>query len=165
MALENENPVGLLAGNWRASMITHGLDGPSVRSDDLRSVKRWIGDGRYMREEIAGPFGGKRHEKLTVLGFNDTRARFEFFTADNYDAVLLLYTSEAGAKPDAREIVMSVEYASPDKTGADGPATFVHMRTVIAIEDRNNHSLRNFYRTGGQPEQLFLEINYVREQD
>lgn len=144
-------------------MTTHDLGGAITRSDEIGSIKSCFGDGRYVREEIAGPFGGKQHEKMTVLGYNETRARFEFFPADNHDGVLLLYTGEPGADAGTREIVMSAEYAAPDETGEARPASFVRVHTVITIEDRNRHSLRTFYRPGGAPERLFLELMYVRD--
>ena len=153
----------LLVGSWRVDMATHDPSGTVTRSGAIRSTKRLFGDGRYVREEIAGAFGGARHEKMTVLGYNQTRARFEFFTADNHDGVLLLYTGQAGAPADAREIIISADYAAPDATGAGGAANFVNVRTVITIEDRDRHRLHNYYRPGGEPERLFLDLRYQRD--
>lgn len=56
-------------------MVTYGADGPIRSKSPLLANKDLFGDGRYIREEINGEFGGARHQKLTLLGFNNTRGR------------------------------------------------------------------------------------------
>jgi hypothetical protein len=148
-------------GDWRVSMSTTTARGEATRSDDIRSRKRWIGDGRYVREEVEGTFRGRSHSKLTLLGFNNIRGRYEYVTADNYDAAILLYVSSPGDPGDGRRIEMFSDYVyagdGPEPTG-----TLVTIRTVIEIEGSNRHILRNYYGAPGQDEYLFLEYDYRR---
>ena len=150
----------LLEGDWRLTMSVWSEDGQLTRSDGLRARKRLIADGRYLREEIEGAFAGGPHEKLTVLGYNATRGRFEYVTADNHDAVLLLYLSAAGVRADATSVELWAEYAAPRE--GDG-ADFVLIRTEIISEGADRHVLRNHYRPGGGPERPFLEYVYARD--
>ena len=105
MNLEHEHAAFRpLIGSWRITMTTHPVGGEPITSDAVRADKSWFGAGRYVREEVSGSFGAKPHNKVTVLGFNPTRERYEYVTADDHDAVILLSTSRPGEAGDGREI-------------------------------------------------------------
>ena len=152
-----------MIGQWRIAMATHKADGSSTRSDDVRAAKSWFGDGRYIREVVSGTFGGAKHEKLTVLGFNNVRNRYEYSTADNYDAAITLYTTAPGASTDdPRRIEMFTDYVDAGTgRGRDGHAG--HHTDAHRDRQRDRHTLRNFYKAPGQTEYLFLEYDYRRE--
>ena len=149
-----------LIGSWTITMTTHSADGERITSAAVRSDKRWFGAGRYVQEQIAGTFGGKPHDKVTVLGFNPTRARYEYVTADDHDAVIILSTSRPGEAGDGREINLFAEYLMPAESG--GGAVLVTLRTHLSIPHATGHVLRNFYRAPGGEERLFLEYRYQR---
>lgn len=151
-----------MEGQWSLDMTTWSEEGQASWAPGLRSRKEVIADGRYLREQIEGPVSGGRHEKLTLLGYNLTRSRFEYFTADNYDGVMLLYVSAPGVEASSREVELLAEYAQPDNAG-QGPARFVTIRTVLSVESADRHVVRNFYRPGGRPERPFLEYVYTRQ--
>lgn len=152
-----------LIGSWQVTMSTWSEDGEETQSDQITAQKEWFADGRYIKELVAGEFGNEHHEKLTLLSYNLTRARFEYLTADNHDGVLLLYAgAPGGAKCDNR-IEMFAEYAAPDEQG-QAAAGFIVIRTVIEVESSQQHVLRNFYRPGGRPERLFLQYIYTRNE-
>lgn len=144
-------------------MTTWAEDGTSTKSGAVRADAGVIAEGRYLREELAGDFGGVRHEKLSLLGWNATRARYEYVTADNHDGVLLLYATLPGQAGSENGVELFADYAAPDESGAGRGATFVTIRTVLALHGRDQRSLRNFYRAAGQVERPFLEYVYTRE--
>ena len=153
-----------LIGDWSVRMSVRSPDGTTTSSDQVHASKRWFGDGRYVREDLSGTFDGTPHEKLTVLGFNATRARYEYATADNHDAVVLLYLSQAGAYSDGahddRRFELFSDYLMPDENGAT--PRLVTIRTLITVVDRTHHELRTYYRPPGGDEVPFLEYVYRR---
>jgi hypothetical protein len=148
-----------LVGRWSVAMATHGPDGP-VRADGLTAEKRWFADGRYVQEVLAGAFAGAHHEKRTLLGLNPTRGRYEYVTADNHDAVLLLYTGRPGAAGDERRLDLWAEYVSPGDAAPRG--VLLTVRTTLTVVSDDEHTLANFYAEPGQPERPFLEYHYRR---
>lgn len=159
---ERHRALSPLIGAWRVAMATHGADGRTTRSEEIRARKDWFGDGRYVREEVSGTFAGVPHAKLTLLGFNNLRHRYEYVTADNYDAVLLLHTSAAGVEPgDPGRIEVFAEYVEAGE-GEQASGTLILIRTVIEIVSDDHHLLRNLYRAPDRPERPFLEYDYRR---
>ena len=102
-----------LIGRWNVAMTTTTEHSEPTRATGLVAVKSWFADGRYVREDIQGMFGGGKHEKLTLLGFNATRHRYEYMTADNHDGVILLYVSSPGDRSDQATLTLFTEYAMP----------------------------------------------------
>ena len=154
-------PLDLLVGSWQLTMATTSPDGVTTRADGLRATKTWFGDGRYVREEIEGQFGGERYKKMTLLGYNRTRDRFEYVTADNHDGVILYFVTAPSAAGDGYEITLFADYAMPDELKKDA-AAFITIRTTLSIESRERHILRNAYRYPGGSEKPFLEYVYTR---
>ena len=151
-----------LIGNWSVEMTTRDAEGNvTSSSNSIHAEKRFIGDGRYVREDISGEIGGGQHEKLSILGFNNIRSRYEYSTADNFDAVILLYTSAPGSDLDPCRIETFAKYVyAGDEQSPVG--TLVTIRTVIEIESDDRHILRNYYNAPGADEYLFLEYIYSR---
>ena len=159
---ERHAALAPLIGRWAVAMTTHAPDGSSTRSDDVRAVKTWFGDGRYVREDVDGTFGGIRHEKLTILGFNNIRERYEYTTADNHDAVVTFYITAPGADiANRRRIEVFTDYVDAGQ-GEDATGALVVIRTLIEIVSDDHHTLRNFYKAPGREEYLFLQYDYRR---
>jgi hypothetical protein len=123
--------LNILLGRWRVDMTTHGEDGPVRSEKPLRAEKSQFGEGRYVHERVEGDFGGSRHEKLTLLGFNNTRSRYEYATADNHDAVLLLYVSRPDASEAGDVIDLYADYVSPGDAAPRGVLLAVRTRLEI----------------------------------
>ena len=160
MAQEITDALDLLVGSWQVTMTIMSAGGESTCADGLRANKAWVADGRYVSEEIEGDFGSERHKKRTLLGYNRTRDRFEYVTADNHDGVILFFVTPPAAAGDGREITLFADYAMPDEAGKN-TATFVTIRTTLVIESRERHTLRNAYRYPGGVEKPFLEYVYT----
>lgn len=150
-----------LIGLWRLDMTIHGPDGSTRSKHPLQAEKTWFGDGRYVLERIEGEFGGGRHQKLTLLGFNNTRSRYEYVTADNHDAVLLLYTSRPDALKGERLIDLYADYVSPGDAAPRG--VLLTVRTRLEILGPDEHVLTNAYAEPGSDQRPFLEYRYRRE--
>ena len=152
--------LNLLIGSWNVLMTTHQEDNSVFSSDTIQSQKHWFSD-RYVQETVSGVFGGKPHNKLTLLTYNQTQKRFEYMTADDHDTVILLYTSRFDSINGAREINVYSEYLMPGKSSE--PPQLITVRTNICVHEADRHSLKNFYRVPGTPEErLFLEYDYRR---
>ena len=158
--MQPDRTVAALVGSWRIAMTTWADDGTPTRADGLVADVVLIGGGRYAREQVTGDFAGASHEKLTLFGWNATRARYEYMTADNHDGVILLYTTAPGAAPGDAPINLFADYALPGDDGA--AATFVTIRTVVAFDGPDRRTVRNHYRPASRPERLFLEYVYTR---
>lgn len=152
-----------LAGRWRVDMTTHGPDGPTNSVEPLTAAARMIGGGRYVEERIEGTFAGGRHEKLSVLGFNATRDRFELVTADDHDAVLLHFVSRPGEAGDDDRIDLFADYVSPGDAAPRG--VLLTVRTQILVEGADRRRLVNAYRAPGGAEEPFLEYVYTRVEE
>ena len=153
----------LLVGRWQIAMATHTGTEPDrvTRSDAIYSDKSWFGGGRYIREEVRGDFAGREHTKTTILGYNNVRERYEYVTADNYDAAVLFYCSLPGQAGSGWPITLFAEYVY----AGDGPepsGSLVTIRTTIDVEGPDRHTLRNYYHSAGKAEYLFLEYVYTR---
>jgi hypothetical protein len=149
-----------LIGDWSVEMTTHGPDGAQRSDAPLRAEKSYFADGRYVLERITGAFAGAPHEKLSLLGFNNSRSRYEYVTADNHDAVLLLYATLPGASSTPECIDLFSEYVSPGDAAARG--VLLTVRTRIDIVGHAQHRLTNFYAEPGGVERKFLEYVYRR---
>jgi hypothetical protein len=153
-----------LEGKWNIVMRVWDKSGAlSVQSDTISATKTLVHDGRYIREDLSGQIGSGTHEKTSMLGFNNIRDRYEYMTADSYDAVILLYTTAPGAVLDDKQIEVYADYVhagdSEEPTGI-----LVTIRTVIKIQSKDRHVLRNYYNAPGTPEFQFLEYTYTRAQ-
>lgn len=113
------------------------------------------------RKRFSGVFGGKPHNKLTLLTYNQTQKRFEYMTADDHDTVILLYTSRSDSPDGESEINVYSEYLMAG-VSSERPQ-LVTVRTNICVHDADRHSLKNFYRAAGtREERLCLEYDYLR---
>ncbi|MEM9726301.1 MAG: DUF1579 family protein [Pseudomonadota bacterium] len=152
----------MLVGDWSMSMTVWDTEGTIVaQTTDMSASKRLVHEGRYVREDVIGRFETGPHEKTTMLGFNNIRNRYEYMTADNYDAVILLYTSAPGADLDDRRIEVFADYVyAGDEPKPSG--TLVTIRTIIEVESQDRHVLTNYYNAPGAPEYRFLRYEYKR---
>ena len=162
VAGERHRHFSLLVGEWSMSMTVWNSEGAvSAQTDDMSAKKALVHEGRYVREDVLGQFKTGPHEKTTMLGFNIIRERYEYMTADNFDAVILLYTSAPGAKLDNRRIEVFADYVyAGDDQQPSG--TLFTIRTLIEIESEDRHVLSNFYNAPGMPEYRFLRYQYTR---
>lgn len=161
-AAERHAKLQVMEGDWDVHMQVWDETGALlVETELIRSTKALVHDGRYLREDLSGPIGSGQHEKTSMLGFNNIRGRYEYMTADSYDAVILLYTTAPGAHLDDRRIEVFADYMHAGNDDAP-TGTLVTIRTVIEIEDDDHHILRNFYNAPGKDEYRFLEYGYTR---
>jgi hypothetical protein len=151
--------LALLIGHWSIEMTTHSST-DSLHSTSITATKNWFADGRYVEESVIGEFADARHQKRTLLGFNPTRGRYEYVTADNHDTVLLLYTGSPQAPRDTQRINLWTDYVSPGDAAPQG--VLLTVRTTFQITDGDLHTLSNYYSEPGQPERAFLEYKYRR---
>lgn len=162
-AAERHGKLKPMEGDWAVHMRVWDETGAlSVETDLIKSVKTLVHDGRYLREDLSGPIGSGTHEKTSMLGFNNIRSRYEYMTADSYDAVILLYTTAPGARLDDRRIEVFADYMHAGNDDAPS-GTLVTIRTIIEIEDDDRHTLRNYYNAPGKDEYRFLEYQYTRQ--
>lgn len=147
-------------GAWDVDMVTHRPDGALKSIAPLKSEKQFFGSERYVLERVEGMFGGAWHEKVTLLGFNASRGRYEYVTADNHNAVLLLYATLPGATGATECMDLFAEYVSPGDAAPRG--VLLTVRTRIEVNGPDEHRLTNYYSEPGGPERNFLEYVCTR---
>jgi hypothetical protein len=149
-----------MIGEWHIRMTTWP-DGhePAITSDQVQASKTWINDGLHVREEVQGPFGQSQHRKLTILGYNNLRQRFEFVTADNSDSVIMTYYGQADLEQ--QNLTLYGEYVFAG-TGKILTGELVRIRSVFTLDHPDRHRLSIYYTHPARQEYLFLQYQYTR---
>lgn len=150
-----------MIGDWRVEMsVWQSGQEPATCSDDLTARKVWINGNRHIREEVDGTLGGKEHAKLTILGYNNLRQRYEFVTADNSDTVIMTYYGQADET--GNTIILFGELV----LAGYGPqliGSATKLRLVFTTENDDRHALKIHYTEPAGEEYLFLEYIYTRK--
>lgn len=148
-----------MVGDWMVTMTIWSQNGEQLSSStDIKASKTWINGDIHLREEVHGLISGKQHDKLTILGYNNLRQRYEFVTADNSDTVIMSYYGQANEAE--HTITLFGEFVF----SGDGPAPtgeLIVIRSVFQVESINQHRLTIYYQHPAQNEYRFLEYLYT----
>lgn len=142
-------------GEFRAKVTIH--IGPDQKQESTGTmVNRFQLDGLYLHQDyrgdpIEGPFPcflGKGY-----WGFNTATKLYEGFWIDNASTMMQMETGLVSE--DLKSWEMRSSFKHP-QTGKD-----VHKRTVIALEDHDNHRMTSYFGEG-ENEAKTMEIEYRR---
>lgn len=167
-----------MVGEWNVVLHMYTGGGEIVTSAGLKSRKRLILDGRQVFEEIyEGTIAGWPHRKVTMLGYNAVNRRYEFVTADNFDAQQMVYRGARDGNSEA--ITMFADYTqaayaeivSGDELSraAGKPVSWrstvgiqMTIRDVLSISSADEHRLEMYFRPAAGEEVLGAEYLYRR---
>jgi hypothetical protein len=149
-----------LVGDWDVEMLVYpSRAAQPIVSRELRATRRWILDGRYLREELRGSFAGAPASRDGVLGYNRLERRMEWVTVDTFEPGQMIYLGR-GAETAKKFSVFgeSVEAGM----GLTPTGRKRALRFEFEISDDDSHVQRIFVTYPGEPEFLFVEQRFTR---
>lgn len=154
-----------LEGNWRATkqiFIALGTAENPATSDQITTIRSWIGGGRHLLDITQGSIGGNSYYRMGVLSFGTIDRRYEFATFDGMNANSMLYRSEAMGRP-GNEIILSGTFTDQGLLGEAFAGKTIPMRTIIRIDGPDRHEIElRFDVPGGQQNLLIDRTVYTR---
>jgi Protein of unknown function (DUF1579) len=150
-----------LAGEWRAEgkwMIAGGTPEKPVRTDNLRTVRTWVADGRFLQDVTKGTLGGKTYWRMGLLGFSTMDRRYEWVTVDALNSMLMIYQGE----PRNDALNMTGVFTDQGLLGEATVGKQIGQRTQIIIESPDRHIIRLYMKPPGRSEFLASEMVFTR---
>lgn len=158
--------IGALAGSWRVHYEVYGTlgrsgDEPPIVSDDLRTRREWVGDGRFLEDTTVGTLMGAPYWRKGWLGYNNMGRQYEWITIDAINSSVMGYTAPPGSGPSA-PITMTGAFVDQGVAGEAYVGKTVGMKTVIHIEHNDRHRIDLYFTPPGKEELLAVRAVYVR---
>jgi hypothetical protein len=153
-----------LAGTWRVEnsiYIAIGTPDRPVVSRDITCRREWVAGGRFLRDVTEGTNGGGPYWREGLLGYSNMDERYEWVTADGFNANMMIYASDKGSGPQ-RPIVLSGVFTDQGVVGEQTAGKAVGMRTVITIESQDRHVFELYVTPPGAREFLADKKVYTR---
>jgi hypothetical protein len=145
-----------LVGTWRVEdSITIAIGTPDrpVVSDQIICRREWVAGGRFLRDVTEGTIGGGPYWREGLLGYSNMDQRYEWVTADGFNANMMIYLGDKGSGP-RLPIVMSGVFTDQGVAGEQAAGKEVGMRTVISIESQDRHIFELYVTPPGTREFL-----------
>jgi hypothetical protein len=150
-----------LVGDWTVEMLVYpGPGAAPVVSKEVTATRRWVLEGRYLREELRGIVFGNPSARDGTLGFNALEDRFEWVTVDTFEPGQMIYLGRGGDTPNRFTVFGDSTEAGfgPEPTGRKRD-----LRFEFEIRDANYNVQRIYARIPGQAEFLFVEQRFTRK--
>lgn len=150
-----------LIGEWTVEMLVYpGPGSQPIVSREVTATRRWVLDGRYVREELRGTVFGRPSARDGVIGYNRLDGRFEWVTQDTFEPGQMIYLGrdEASATKFSMWGESTEAGMAPEPTGRKR-----ELRFEFEIPNRNFNVQRIYARYPGQPEFLFVEQRFTRK--
>jgi hypothetical protein len=144
-----------LAGEWKAEVTNWMAPGAPATVTQGKAKNTWILGGRFIQGEFEGEFAGKPFHGLSLMGYDNTKQRYESVWID--DAGTALVTAEGTASDAGRVITLEGKYDCPMTGQKDRP-----MKQVYRIVSRDQHVFEMHDPTKGKDSKT-MEITYTRK--
>ncbi len=144
-----------LVGEWNAevkSWMTPGAP-PVVTKGTAKS--NWVMNGRFVQEEFTGDFFGKPFHGMSLLGYDNTKQKYQMSWVD--DASTSMFTSEGEAGENGKTLTFEGKYACPVTGRKDTP-----MKQVLTILSEDKHLFEMHDLSKGENSKT-MEITYTRK--
>lgn len=156
-----------LAGTWRVRYEVYGTlgrsgDEPPIVSDDIRTRREWVGDGRFLEDTTEGTLMGAPYWRRGWLGYNNMERRFEWITIDAVNSAFMSYAARAGSGP-SMPVTMIGSFVDQGVAGEESVGKRVGMKTIIQIETSERHRIDLYFTRPGGKETLAVRAHYVRQ--
>jgi Protein of unknown function (DUF1579) len=138
-------------GNWKAEVKCWMEPGNEPNVSQATSKTHWIFGRRFLEEEFHGEMMGKPFTGRCLLGFDNTKQKFNSVWID--DMGTAIFTSE-GRGENANKVITLEGKASCAATGR----TDVPMKQIFRVVSPDKHILEMF--NDGQKS---MEITYTRQ--
>jgi hypothetical protein len=158
--------VASLAGTWRVRYEVYGTLGrsgnePPIVSDDIRTRREWVGDGRFLEDTTEGTLMGAPYWRKGWLGYNNMERRFEWVTIDAVNSALMTYAA-APSSALSLPIIMTGLFTDQGVAGEESAGKRVGMKTVIHIDGNERHRIDLYFTRPGKKETLAVRAVYSR---
>jgi hypothetical protein len=158
--------IAPLAGTWRVRYEVYGTLGrsgeePPIVSDDIRTRREWVGDGRFLEDTTEGTLMGAPYWRKGWLGYNNMERRFEWVTIDAVNSALMTYAA-APSSALSLPIIMTGLFTDQGVAGEESVGKRVGMKTVIHIDSNDRHRIDLYFTRPGRKETLAVRAVYSR---
>ena len=161
---EGQRSLQPLEGKWRVTKslyIVAGTPEKPVVSTKMTTVRKWVGDGRFLSDTTTGELGGKPYFRTGLLGFNNEERRYQWVTADNQTPILMSYASVIGTGV-RNPIDLRGSFSDPGVTGKRNTGLVIAMRTHVEIVSNDRHVFEIWFTPPGQAELLADRMVFER---
>jgi hypothetical protein len=144
-----------LAGRWRVR--SRAWPTPDAEPVETECVKhgRLIYGGRFLIEELAGDYLGRRVEGLQLLGYDRYLRRFDFTSISSLGTATYRATGELDRSGDALTLVGEIDDAMGKRP----------VRYVVVIRDTDRHRLTAYNTLDDGEEIVAVETEFERISD
>jgi hypothetical protein len=141
-------------GSWDI-VVKMWMD-PSKPAEETKATaeRKWILGGRYVKEEVAGEFGGMKFEGAGVTGYDNLKKKYTGAWIDNMSTGLIVSEGSYDAKKNTFTFTSELPDFLTGKT--------VKGKDVLTIVDKDKLEL-NAYREMGGKEVKSMQIIYTRK--
>ena len=155
-----------LVGAWRVRYEVYGTlgrrgDEPPIVSEDVRTRREWIGEGRFIDDTTEGTLMGAPLWRRGWLGYSNIDQRYEWVTIDSVNSTMMTYVGAAGSGPKL-PISMDGVFTDQGVAGEETVGKRVGIRTVIRIDSDDRHVFELYFKRPGDKEVLAVRSVYVR---
>ena len=96
-----------LVGRWRVRYEVYGTfgrrgDEPPIVSQDIRTRRQWIGEGRFIEDTTEGSLMGAPFWRRGWLGYSNIDQRYEWVTIDSVNPTMMIYLGALRSGPSRR---------------------------------------------------------------
>ncbi len=142
-----------LVGSWKAEVKCWHEPGGAPQVSQGTAKARWKLNGRFIEEEFQGEMMGKPFNGVTLLGYDNTKQKFQSVWMSDMQTSIF----ESEGRGDAGNKVITLEGK------ADCPATGrkdVLMRSVLRLLSADKHVFEMY--DGSKNDAKTMEITYTR---
>ncbi|MEO8428314.1 MAG: DUF1579 domain-containing protein [Verrucomicrobiota bacterium] len=144
-----------LVGDWKAEVKCWMEAGGSPEVTQGTAKASWTFNGRFLEEEFHGQMMGKPFTGRTLLGFDNTKQRFNSVWIS--DTQTSMFTSEGKGDKGNKVITLEGKASCPATGRKDIP-----MKTVLRVSSPDKHVLEMFDASKGGDTKT-MEITYTRK--
>jgi Protein of unknown function (DUF1579) len=158
--------IATLAGTWRVHYEVYGTlgrsgDEPPIVSDDIRTHREWVGEGRFLEDTTEGTLMGAPYWRKGWLGYNNMESRFEWLTIDAVNSAFMMYSAAPQSGPSV-PITMTGVFTDQGVAGEESVGKQVGMKTVVDIDNSDRHRFDLYFTRPGKKETLAVRAIYTR---
>lgn len=156
-----------MVGDWQVQQTTRpSADAQPTIFNDIIARNRWIGDHRFLEEEMQHTPDTIEQEPFTRMayyGYNNANQRFEHFNLDTRFPRMMYFDTFDGSV-DSNSITLYLPAFILPGWGTQVTGQSIKERRVITIEGTDRYKVQQYWTPPAGEEYLFNEYIYTRIQ-
>lgn len=155
-----------LIGKWHVHKSIYGTMGrnpdlPPIVSDEITTTREWVASGHYIQDTTEGTVNGQPYWRRGWLGYSNMDKRYEWVTIDPLNTTMMYYLGKPGSGI-GMPIEMTGVFTDQGVVNEQTVGKTVRMRTVIRIENNDQHTFELYFTPPGGKGQLADRSVYTR---